>query len=147
MDFTFRPAAATDLGLIWRMELAYMRAIEPEHEQRWLAATDRHLDLWTANLRHAVVAEADGQQAGYELWMADGDRAVLVTIHVLTRHRRQGLGEQLLSRFVEDARAADFKVLALSVKDSNPALRLYERRGFERGDDSDGYRTYAMRLE
>jgi ribosomal-protein-alanine N-acetyltransferase len=147
MDYTFRPAAATDLGLVWRGELAYMRAIEPEHEQRWLAATDRHLDLWTANLDNAVVAEADGQPAGYEIWMADGNQAVLATIHVLTRHRRQGLGGQLLARFVEDARSADFTVLALSVKDDNPAVRLYEHYGFTRGDDRDGYRTYAMRLE
>jgi len=146
MEYTFRAGAATDRGLIWRGELAYMRAIEPEHEQRWLMATGRHLDLWTANLGHAVLAEADGEPAGYELWMADGDQAVLVTIHVLAEHRRHGLGARLLARFIDDARTAGAAAVVLSVKDANPAVRLQQSRGFERGDDRDGYRTYALPL-
>jgi len=32
------------------------------------------------------------------------------------------------------------------VKDANPAVRLQQSRGFERGDDRDGYRTYALPL-
>jgi hypothetical protein len=33
-----------------------------------------------------------------------------------------------------------------AIEEDNPAVRLYERCGFARGDDRDGYRTYAMRL-
>jgi hypothetical protein len=45
-----RAAQTTDLLMLCRSELLYMRAIESAQVDRWLRAGDRNLELWTTNL-------------------------------------------------------------------------------------------------
>ena len=49
---------------------------------------------------------------------------------VLREHRGQGVGSALLARLMGSA-AAIYGAVSLSVSADNPALRLYERNGFE----------------
>jgi hypothetical protein len=65
-----------------------MREIEPEHEARWAADTDRNLASWIAGLDLTMVMEIDGEPAGYETWAPKGGAAVLTTIHVFDGYRR-----------------------------------------------------------
>lgn len=51
-------------------------------------------------------------------------------IAVLPEHRGQGVGTELLTHMIETARGS-YPSLALSVSSENPALRLYQRSGFE----------------
>ena len=149
-DFTvtdlLRRARCDDLPLIWRGEVAYMRAIEPEHEARWAAATDRHLASWLADLDRTLVLEAEGEPAGYVAWRAVGGRAVLMTIHVFEGSRRGGRGAMLLRAYMNDARTFGFTDLALGVFVGNPAQRLYEKHGFRYTHEEGGYRHYALAL-
>jgi RimJ/RimL family protein N-acetyltransferase len=46
--------------------------------------------------------------------------------------RGRGIGRALLASLIEHARAAQLPALSLSVESDNPALRLYERLGFEK---------------
>ena len=49
---------------------------------------------------------------------------------VLPEHRGQGLGTRLLARLIESAGEV-YECISLSVAIGNPALRLYQRLGFE----------------
>jgi ribosomal protein S18 acetylase RimI-like enzyme len=147
---TTRVATATDLPLLYRQELAYMRQIEPESVDNWIAATDRNLQMWADNLRHSRVAEVDGTAAGIALWMPTEEGAVLVTIHVLDEFRRRGLGRILLDAFRAGARYEGARVLTLGVHRDNPAESLYLGAGFARtGVDGDYvlYEDRAMNAE
>ena len=49
---------------------------------------------------------------------------------IFPEHRGQGIGTALLTRLVEAA-TYTYEQISLSVAAENPALRLYERLGFE----------------
>lgn len=46
-------------------------------------------------------------------------------------HRGKGLGTALMKKFMEKLREEGYQYVSLSVQKSNPALRLYEKLGFE----------------
>lgn len=54
-----------------------------------------------------------------------------LSIAVLPGFRNQGIGTQLLDKLIGQARH-HFRAVSLSVSADNPAVRLYERFGFER---------------
>jgi ribosomal-protein-alanine N-acetyltransferase len=131
--------------MLYRSELQYMRDIESEQVDRWLRATDRNLELWTANLSRGRVIDSAGLPAGIMLWMPQPDAvAVLVTIHVLPQLRRQGLGHRLLERFISDASAGGFSTLQLGVHQNNPVRALYEKAGFTQTRTEGGYLHYSL---
>ena len=133
MTTGFRPATPDDLPMIYRAELAYIRDIEPDAEQAWMRATDRNLELWVANLPRTMVAEVDGEPAGFLMWMPTGATATVVTVQVLPAYRRRGLGGRLL-----DSVAAEGRVVELGVHRANPARALYDAAGFTQvGTDGD----------
>jgi GNAT superfamily N-acetyltransferase len=142
-----RRARIGDLPTIWLGELAYMREIEPEHEARWAAGTDRNLASWISGLDRTIVMEIDGEPAGYETWAPKGGAAVLTTIHVFDGYRRAGRGALLLRTFISDARTHGFTDLALRVHRDNPARRLYEKCGFVHTHDEADYRYYTLDRE
>ena len=142
---TIRPAEPTDLPMLYRSELQYMRDIEGGQLGRWMQAIDRNLELWTTNLPRARVAEVGGVPAGIMLWMPLPEgAAVLVTLHVLPDLRRQGIGRLLLDTFITDARTGGSTSLTLGVHRGNPARALYEGAGFVRTGEEDAYLYYAL---
>lgn len=64
---------------------------------------------------------------------------------VLPGHRGRGIGSRLLDRLLESA-GADHRQVCLSVSADNPALRLYERAGFERVGGDGASLTMVKRL-
>jgi [ribosomal protein S18]-alanine N-acetyltransferase len=54
-----------------------------------------------------------------------------LTIAVVPSRRGRGFGDQLLTALIEQAREDGVAALSLSVEKDNPALKLYERFGFE----------------
>jgi ribosomal-protein-alanine N-acetyltransferase len=140
---SLRRAAVADLPLIWRGERAYMREIEPEHEAAWAEATERHLGDWLDGLDRTLVAEVDGEPAGYAAWAPRAEAALLTTIHVFDRFRGTGLGGLLLRAYLSDARTFGFSRFTLGAHRDNPARRLYERNGFEATGVNGDYVEYA----
>jgi ribosomal protein S18 acetylase RimI-like enzyme len=59
------------------------------------------------------------------------DRSPVVTIAVRDGVRGKGIGETLLRALIDEAVARRLR-LSLDVRETNPALRLYERLGFRR---------------
>ena len=55
-----------------------------------------------------------------------------LTIAIVPSRRGKGLGEQLLTALLDEARAQGRTEISLSVEPDNPAIRLYEQHGFAR---------------
>jgi ribosomal protein S18 acetylase RimI-like enzyme len=53
-----------------------------------------------------------------------------LTIAIVPSRRGRGLGQELLSALLDEARARGHTKISLSVEPDNPALRLYEQHGF-----------------
>lgn len=93
-------------------------------------------------IRHILGAEETGPLPPVEeraelivgfigVWMMP-DEAHIVTIATRESHRRQGIAEKLLISAIEISQARRQPLLTLEVRVSNdPALRLYEKYGFE----------------
>lgn len=89
-----------------------------------------------------LVIERDGQPIG-RLYVDRGpDEICLVDIALVPAARGAGLGTQILSEVLDEARA-DGKAVAIHVERFNPALRLYERLGFQPAGENGVY--YLMR--
>jgi ribosomal protein S18 acetylase RimI-like enzyme len=141
-DYVVRKARPTDLPMVYKGELNYIRTIEPEHEQRWKDAMHAHLRQWTAALERMSVVEQDGVPLGYCFWESIDGAACLASIHVAPELRQRGLGRLLLDHYMDDARAQGFTRLTLSVFRGNPAQFLYESAGFQRVSEGAEYLGY-----
>ncbi len=71
------------------------------------------------------------EKAGYLGVQPRGDTLFLSKIYLLPTHRGQGLGAAMLRFAAEEARHMGLGCLELTVNRSNPALRLYQREGFQ----------------
>ena len=68
-----------------------------------------------------------------------------LTIAVVPSCRGRGLGEELLSELLAQARGEGYPRVSLSVEPDNPALRLYEQHGFAKVGERAG--TWVMQAE
>lgn len=104
------------------------------------------VDPWTAELfwaelaqvpdsRNVVVAEIDGEIAGYTSLRIVGSQADINTIAVATKFQKQGVGAQLYSWLEHCAIAKDARQLFLDVRsDNDVAIKMYLKLGFEKID-------------
>jgi ribosomal protein S18 acetylase RimI-like enzyme len=84
------------------------------------------------------VIERDGRPIG-RLYVARWEKEIrIVDIAFLPEFRGAGIGTELLRELQEEARAAE-KSLTIHVERFNPALRLYERLGFQQIEDKGVY--------
>jgi ribosomal-protein-alanine N-acetyltransferase len=84
--------------------------------------------------------DAAGELVGYAgLWF-DGYDGQVMTIGTRTSAQGRGVGRLLLDALLEHARGLRAESVLLEVRvDNEPALRLYERAGFERFGRRKGY--------
>jgi ribosomal protein S18 acetylase RimI-like enzyme len=73
------------------------------------------------------------------------DETPEIGMAVLPGYRGRGIGSSLLKRLLESAGAV-YRKVCLSVSADNPALRLYERVGFERAGGDGSSVTMVKRL-
>jgi ribosomal protein S18 acetylase RimI-like enzyme len=69
-----------------------------------------------------------------------------LTIAVVPSRRGRGLGQELLSALLDEARAQGYGKISLSVEPDNPALRLYEQHGFAQVGEPGGARVMLAAL-
>lgn len=80
---------------------------------------------------HYLVACKDGEVVGYIGGWFIFEEAHITNIAVDYRYRRQGIGNQLLTGFIEYCKARSIKRMTLEVRKSNDAaIALYEKHGF-----------------
>ncbi|WP_394939373.1 ribosomal protein S18-alanine N-acetyltransferase [Psychromicrobium sp. YIM B11713] len=81
--------------------------------------------------RHYLVVERQGQIVGYAGLMCVPPTADVQTIGVRPELEGQGIGSELLSRLISEARDRGAADLLLEVREDNPrAQQLYQRFGF-----------------
>lgn len=116
---------------------------------------ERYVAGWGRRGDNALVAIDQFQPVGaawYRLFaedepgygFVDADTPEL-TIAVVPSRRGLGLGKQLLTELLEQARGEGYAQISLSVEPDNPALRLYEQHGFARVGERGG--AWVMRGE
>lgn len=142
-----RPVDAADLPFLEAMllEAVYWRAEVPRLPVETTLADPRvarYVEGWGRAGDAGVVAVGERQPVGaawYRLFTGDrpgygfvDEQTPELSIGVLAGARGRGLGTQLLRALLEQASAAGFRTLSLSVEPDNPAVRLYERAGFKR---------------
>ena len=69
-----------------------------------------------------------------------------LTIAVVPSRRRHGVGQELIDALLEQAQAAGYLAVSLSVEDESPAVSFYERNGFERVGHEHGALTMVRRF-
>lgn len=87
-----------------------------------------------------LVCEADGRVAGYADTWCVLDEATITNIAVREDLRGKGIGAMLLETALDMAKARDISAVTLEVRKSNePAIKLYNRFGFEAVGIRPGY--------
>jgi len=131
---TIRDGSADDLDGVMRiMESAFPRQFGEAWTRSQCAGI---LPMSGVSLRIA----ADDQQAlGFSLLRVVADEAELLLIGVGAGAQRRGIGRSLLEDFIGLAQGAGATRLHLEVRDGNPAIKLYEARGFAPAGRRSGY--------
>lgn len=127
---------------------------DPEYREAW---TRRQVEdaLILGNCHYALagpsgaplsepVAAQPLPTAGFTLSRCTFGEEELLLIAVLPQFRGQGIGNQLMTRLIEDAKARGSERLLLEMRRGNSAEFLYRRHGFEPvGLRRDYYRTLS----
>lgn len=101
------------------------------------AAQHDHYEKNYDNASYSIVV-VDGLPAG-RLYVARWpDEIRIMDIALLPSARGRGVGTSLLRALIDEAAAAGKRV-TIHVESENPALRLYERLGFDRVEDRGPY--------
>ncbi|MDX2029700.1 MAG: GNAT family N-acetyltransferase [Blastocatellia bacterium] len=161
VEYSIRPAGEEDQLFLW--EMLYHAIYVPDGQapipreivnQPEIA---KYVDRWGRGEDHGVVAienltlEPVGaawlrifpvEKKGYG-HVREGIPEL--SIAILPGYRNQGIGSALLRRLIGDARGR-FSAISLSVSRENPAVRLYERFGFEAVDQSGSSITMLKEL-
>lgn len=117
----WRPMRTTDI--------VYVAALEAQiHAAPWTAGNFR--DALAAGYA-AQVAERDGRVVAFGVMMLAPVEAQILNVSVVPDARREGLGRELVLRFIDDAARLGAGQVFLEVRVGNvPATALYERTGF-----------------
>lgn len=158
LPFTIRPVQPGDVPFLW--DMLYEAAIVATEIRAMtktaalsLPAVTKWLTGWGRDGDEGVVAIGDdGERLGaaWSRLYGAGDRGSGIvawpgvpelSIGVRSDQRGRGVGSALLAALIERARSAGRQALVLSVDPLNPAVRLYQRCGFEligKEDPADG---------
>jgi GNAT superfamily N-acetyltransferase len=117
---------------------------------------ERYVAGWGRPGDSALVAIDEFQPVGaarYRLFEEDepgygfvDDSTPELTIAIVPSRRGRGLGEELLTALLEQARSEGYDRISLSVEPDNPALRLYEHHGFARVGERGGALVMQARI-
>lgn len=139
-EYALRPLQREDERFLWEMlaQAAYRPTVRAVMDDPLIA---RYVAKWGRPGDMGLVAtEPDGDRrvgaAWLRLWIGEDkgygyvdDTTPELSVAVLPEHRGKGVGTLLITRLLEAARPA-YPSVSLSVRSTNPALRLYERLGF-----------------
>ncbi len=149
---TYRAATSADHPFV-QQTLYLALAWDPEDPIPPIEVVVRHPEIakyhtdWMRPGDAGVVAEVDGVFAGmvYYRMFTDDDHGQgyldsetpELAIAIVEEYRANGVGTRLMEEMTAEARRAGVPRVSLSVSKGNPAVRLYERQGYEYVSDDD----------
>jgi ribosomal protein S18 acetylase RimI-like enzyme len=160
-EYTLRPLMPSDQMFLW--EMLYQSLYVPEGGAPFERSILDHVDIaryvkdWgRLNDSGFVAVDEDDRPIG-AIWLRllkgeekgfgyVDERTPELGMAVSPMYRNQGIGTLLLSRLIESA-ANSYECISLSVSAGNPALRLYQRLGFEVVGEDSGSLTMKRRLK
>ena len=140
-SFTVRPATEKDEPFLWEMlaEAAQEPVVRNVKEN---PGTSRYVQGWIGEGDLGFVAVSKDENPVGAAWLRlltsenrgygylnDDTPELAIAVH--PEHRGLGVGSLLLTRLLEEA-GHTYSMVCLSVRADNPALRLYERTGFQK---------------
>lgn len=159
-QITLRPATAADAGFLTDMlvEAANWSPETARPRDAVLATPEvtHYIDGWPRPGDLGVVAESGGSPVGaaWVRYLSESDPGYgfvaedipELSIGVVAEWRGRGVGQALLREVARAAAASGVAAISLSVETANPAVRLYEREGYERVAEDAGAFTMVKRL-
>ncbi len=114
-----KPADVSAIGALEKLCFS-----DPWSENSIASELDNPLSYW-------LVAEINGEIAGYIGSQSVLDGADMMNLAVAPAYRKQGIGEKLVQALAEGLQQKGIIALLLEVRVSNtPAISLYEKLGF-----------------
>jgi ribosomal protein S18 acetylase RimI-like enzyme len=155
MDYVIRPLAETDQQILWEMLYQALQTSEGAPSRDILKQPEyaRYVEGWgrTGDTGFVVSDKGSKEVLGavwYRLPPADDKRSAdqaeaipELAFAVMPGQRKRGLGAALLTQLVKAN--PHHSAISLRASANNPAVRLYERFGFEIVSDTNG--TVTMR--
>lgn len=161
-DFQIRPALPSDQPFLWEMlyQSLYVEEGKEPFTRDVLAEPNiaRYVKDWgrAGDLGFIAVVGLSQQPVGAVWCRLSGeddkgfayinDETPELGIALLPQYRGRGIGTALLTHMLKAARDS-YPAISLSVSPHNPALRLYERLGFETVAVRDDYPVMRIRLK
>lgn len=146
-SYCLRPITESDTGALLAMyretrwEELQQVAWSDEQRRTFLAhqfeAQHQHYQQYFPRASFQVI-EVEGATVGRLYLDRRSDEIRIVDIIVIAAHRNAGLGGRILDDVLAEAAGAALPV-RIHVEKSNPALRLYQRKGFTRKGDAGVY--------
>jgi|SRR6266508_736588 len=140
MRISFRPARPQDFGYCANLYFAGMERSIRELNLDMAAQTANFRQRW--EVTQVRIITLDGADIGWLQSTTQGDALFLAQLFVDAPFRRQGTGTEVMNRIMDEAACAG-QAVTLGVVKTNPALRLYERLGFQITHEDD--RKFYMR--
>jgi ribosomal protein S18 acetylase RimI-like enzyme len=146
-EISFRPIRDDDRELLFRLYASTREeelAVTPWSEEQKSAFLRQQFEaqhlFYTGQFPDAELSVVllDGEPAG-RLYVDRREEEIrLIDIALLPEHRGRGIGSEMLRNLLEEGRERSLPV-RIHVERFNPALRLYERLGFEHVEDQGPY--------
>lgn len=142
-DITFCPISKSGEDLEFLYQVYYSSREEEMALSNWTEAEIENFLRWQFSLQHKQYLE-NYEGARFDIILYQGERAGrlyvqrqkeemrIIDIALLSRFRRLGIGSKILKELMKEAYKRNC-ILSLHVEHNNPALGLYERLGFEKG--------------
>ncbi len=140
MRISFRPARPQDFDYCANLYFAGMERSIRELNLDMAAQTANFRQRW--EVTQVRIITLDGADIGWLQSTTQGDALFLAQLFVDAPFRRQGTGTEVMNRIMDEAACAG-QAVTLGVVKTNPALRLYERLGFQITHEDD--RKFYMR--
>jgi ribosomal protein S18 acetylase RimI-like enzyme len=128
MNIILRPADPDDYAFCKRLYFTENQWILDALGLDRAAHEARFPDQWKVSEVRLIVL--NGEEIGWLQIAAQADALFLGQIYIVRSSQRQGIGTEVLRRVIAEAATAQLP-LQLDVAKINPALRLYQRLGFQ----------------
>lgn len=133
--FARRPAARDDMGFLWELHVLTMRDYV-EQTWGWERVWQEEKFREKFDIAGLEVLEIEGRAIGAMAVKEEAEHLFLREIEIHPDWQRLGIGTALVNEVIATAGIRGLRV-RLQVLKVNPALRLYERCGFQRSGETE----------